>query len=153
MSWPERFGGSEWFPKWLASPFEDLLPIRSEAYGPNAALAMAISTWLVPLGAAVFAFKVWRQAASRIWQRWLRHDLFCYEAISDFLIRPFKALSQVVVVRFVIEQLQGGLLLDGIKSSLYLSGRTLMALQSGFIQHYLFWFIVAASLAIAWVLL
>lgn len=137
---PASWGGPDLFQKLFLTVFENLLPIRSEAYGPQVASGLA---WGLGLGFWLcFGLTCWHSVRVKsIPQRFIQ-DRMSQILQLDLLsigIKPFRWIGQHVLEGFFVQQIQRGLLAEGVTASVRLSGRTLLLLQSGQLQHYLFW--------------
>ncbi len=73
--------------------------------------------------------------------------------IEENILRPSRWAIDVVLKGLLIDKLQDGVFVEGCAAGLRLSGRGLLKLQTGLVQHYLFWMLVGVAALIAWVLL
>ncbi len=150
---PVAWKGPDLFRRMITSSFEDLLPIRTEVYGAKLALIHGVSLWLC--GVVSFMGGATRKVSlkdSSAIACWVEHD-FYWRCVVEQLLWPVRWCCDRVIRDFSIRQIQAGIGITGVASGLKIVGRTLMLLQTGFVQHYLLWCLLTVTLLLMWVLL
>ncbi len=156
---PEVFYGPGSLHRFWFPVFEDHLPIRSEVYGFTAHLVLGLATLLSLMVAAGATFIISRKQDDhpktrfKKLRQWSTDGLIAEGLVECCIVRPIQFVSREVLEKFIIEKVQWGLLTEGIASGLRLSGRALLQLQTGLVQHALFWMVLGLAMIMAWIII